>query len=68
MQQGRPLTKSRFVAEVWKGLTAAGLDQAAFAGHSFCIGVATAAAQAGVSDSVIQMLGRWNSTAFLSYI
>ena len=67
-QQGRPLTKPRFVAEVRTGLTAAGLDQAAFAGHSFRIGAATAAAQAGVSDSAIQMLGRWNSTAFLSYI
>ena len=68
MQQGRPLTKPRFVAKVWKGLIAAGLDKAAFAGDSFCIGAATAAAQAGVSDSAIQMLGRWNSTVFLSYI
>lgn len=66
--QGRPLTKPRFVAEVRSGLTKAGLDQTTFAGHSFRIGAATAAAQAGVPDSAIQMLGRWNSTAFLAYI
>ena len=36
------------------------------AGDSFCIGAATA--KAGIEDSVICTLGRWNSTAFLSYI
>ena len=35
---------------------------------SFRIGAATAAAQAGVEDSVIQLLGRWSSAAFLAYI
>ena len=45
-----------------------GLDQTVFSGHSFRSGAATAAAQAGLSDSTIQTLGRWNSTAFLSYI
>ena len=66
--QRKPLTKPHFVAEVRKGLTAVGLDQASFSGHSFRIGAATAAAQAGIPDSAIQMLGRWSSTAFLSYI
>ena len=36
------------------------------AGDSFCIGAATA--KAGIEDSVIRTLGRWNSAAFLTYI
>ena len=67
-QQGRPMLKTYFIAELRKALTAAGLDQTAFAGHSFRIGAATAAAQAGVPDSTIQILGRWSSAAFLTYI
>ena len=45
-----------------------GLPQEQFAGHSFRIDAATAAAQAGLEDSTIMMLGRWNSAAFLRYI
>ena len=33
-----------------------------YAGHSFCIEAATAAAAAGLEDSLIQTLGRWQST------
>ena len=67
-QSGKPLTKPQFIAEVKKALTAAGLDHGPFSGHSFRIGAATAAAQAGIPDSAIQTLGRWNNAAFLSYI
>lgn len=65
---GAPLTKPKFVAKVREGLLALGLPCTCFAGHSFRIGAATAAAQAGVEDSVIQLLGRWSSAAFLTYI
>ena len=58
-QPCKPLTKPQFVAEVRKTLTAAGLDQAGFSGHSFQIGAATTAAQAGIPDSTTQTLGRW---------
>ena len=36
--------------------------------HSFCIGGATAAARAGLPDSLIQLLGRWKSNTFKKYI
>ena len=65
---GLPLTKARFVAQVRGALTHAGIPIAGYSGHSFRIGAATAAAQAGIPDSVIQSLGRWSSTAFLRYI
>ncbi len=35
-----------------------------YSGHSFRIGAATMAAHAGIEDSIIQVLGRWNSHAF----
>lgn len=66
--EGSPLMKPKFVAEVRSALDALGYDQSAFSGHSFRSGAATAAAKAGLADSTIQTLGRWNSTAFLSYI
>ena len=65
---GQPLTKSKFTQHVRDALQALGLPHNEFAGHSFRIGAATAAAQAGVEDSVIRTMGRWNSSAFLVYI
>ena len=64
----KPITKSRFVTEVRTALTAIGFDHSSFSGHSFRSGAATAASQAGLPDSTIQTLGRWSSTAFLTYI
>ena len=66
--RGRPLSKSFFVREVRKVLTQLGFQADQFAGHSFRIGAATVAAQAGIEDSTIQALGRWSSAAFLLYI
>jgi len=65
---GDPLTKARFVELVRSALTRAGVPVRGYSGHSFRIGAATTAAQAGVPDSVIQALGRWSSHAFLQYI
>ena len=67
-REGKWLLKPRFVSEMRKALAAIGLHQETYAGHSFRIGAATTAAAAGLEDSTIQLLGRWNSAAFLAYI
>ena len=67
-QSGSPLTKTRFVARVRSALLEVGIPYQNYSGHSFRIGAATAAAQAGLQDSTIQALGRWSSAAFLTYI
>ena len=67
-QDGAPLTKARFVARIREALVRAGVPEQHYSGHSFRIGAATAAAQAGLPDSTIQALGRWSSAAFLRYI
>lgn len=36
--------------------------------HSFRAGLTTALARAGVSDNVLQSLGRWHSSAFNTYM
>ena len=67
-RDGTPLTKSRFVACIRDAMAQAGISTENYSGHSFRIGAATTAAQAGLQDSTIQSLGRWSSTAFLRYI
>ena len=65
---GTPLTRSQLVASIRASLLEIGMDTSRFSGHSFRIGAASAAAQAGLPDSLIQTLGRWKSAAFLRYI
>ncbi|XP_011407978.1 PREDICTED: uncharacterized protein LOC105315143 [Amphimedon queenslandica] len=67
-KDGTPLSCTRFVGEVQNVSLEAGLPARKFTGHSFLIGAATTAATLGVEDSKIQTLGRWKSSAFLSYI
>ena len=67
-QDGRLLTRQRFVEEVQKALQQAGIDQLKYCGHSFRIGAATTAAARGMEDSVIKTLGRWRSIAYLDYV
>ena len=67
-QDGTPLSWTRLCQEPRQALTAAGIDTAGYSGHSFHIGAATTAAQASFSDSFIQALGRWKSSAFQEYI
>lgn len=65
---GSPLSRPRLIRELKRALQAAGVDTTGYSGHSFRIGAATTAAKAGVSDSMIQTLGRWKSSAFTTYI
>ena len=61
---GRYLTRERFVRAVKDALSAAGVDASKYAGHSFRIGAATTAANCGVQDSLIKTMGRWESAAY----
>ena len=58
----------RFVAKVREAMSLAGLNYDNYSGHSFRIGAAMTAAQKGISDSTIKMLGRWKSSAYALYI
>ena len=44
------------------------VDSRQYSGHSFRSGAATTAAQQGVEDATIKMLGRWKSGAYQQYI
>ena len=68
LQSGHPLSRHTLVTVVRETLASAGLEVSRFNGHSFRIGAATAAAEAGLPDSTIQQLGRWKSSAFMRYL
>ena len=65
---GRPLTRQLFSSSLSTILKKAELDVTNYNTHSFRIGAATSAKDAGISDSEVQMLGRWKSGAFQQYI
>ena len=65
---GSPLSRTLLVTHLREALSKAGVDAKSYSGHSFIIGAASAAARAGLSDSLIQTLGRWKSSAFMAYI
>ena len=65
---GRPLTRSAFVAIIRVILQRMGLNPDCYAGHSFRIGGATAAAEANIPDHLIKTLGRWSSDCYQTYI
>lgn len=67
-KNGKFLTRERLVTELRRALEAGGIAAAQYAGHSFRIGAATSAAEAGISDALIKTLGRWQSSAYTLYI
>lgn len=67
-RDGTPLTRDKLVVAVRQALGQAGIESAMYSGHSFRIGAATTAALMGVEDSMIKMLGRWESAAYQRYI
>ena len=68
LSSGVPLSRQFLVATIHRDLSACGLDVTRFNEYSFRIGVATTASQSGLRDSTIQLLGRWKSSAFTSYL
>ena len=67
-KDGSFLTRDKLVAAVRLALQHAGMNASQYSGHSFRIGAATTAAQVGIEDSVVKMLGRWESSAYQRYI
>ena len=67
-EDGKCLTRDRFVGAMRGALLAAGIDASKYAGHSFRIGAATTAARKGVQDSLIKTMGHWESSAYTLYI
>jgi hypothetical protein len=64
---GVPLTRTYLSERLRRLLSDAGIP-GNFSSHSFRIGAATSAALAGVPDHLFQTLGRWFSSAYLTYI
>ena len=65
----RPLSREEFVESLQVALKQCGVDNAGdYKGHSFRIGAATTAGEAGVPDWLIKTMGRWTSSAYQTYI
>ena len=65
---GSTLSRQRLVRQMQQALAPYGIDCSHLTGHSFRIGVASAASRTGIEDSMIQTLGHWRSSAYLRYI
>ena len=67
-EDGRLLTKNRFISHVILVLSEAGIDSSSYSGHSFRIGATTTAGREGVLSEKIKTLGRWESAAYLLHM
>lgn len=65
---GLPVTRKYFCDLLTMAIKRCGLNPSRYKGHSFRIGAASDAAERGMSDTQIRILGRWKSSAFLRYI
>ena len=70
LEGGRPCDGGLFDNFLRRCVLAAGLDVERYKAHSFRIGAAATAAEAGIADAEIQRLGRWDLEveAFQRYI
>ena len=66
-QDGRPATRAWFCGRLKDAIIAIGVS-GNISSHSLRIGAATAAAAAGIPHATIQVLGRWTSDAYKSYV
>ncbi|XP_067308224.1 uncharacterized protein [Pseudorasbora parva] len=63
-----PASRHWFQRKLKTVLARSGISIKNFSSHSFRIGAATTAAQKGLSETQIKMLGRWTSHTFESYV
>lgn len=68
MPTGAPLTRKCFISMLNQLCSATGLNPSHYSGHSLRIGAATTAARHNVPDHLIQVLGRWSSDCYKTYI
>ena len=68
LENGNPLRRKEFASQVQQALSSSGLDGLCFNSHSFRIGAATTASAAGLPETTIKLMGRWQSSAFQAYI
>jgi len=64
----RPFPRLRLLKHLHCQLQQAGYYPHQYNTHSFRIGGATSAGEAGISQATIQQLGRWRSQAYQHYI
>ena len=64
----QPFTRQYVVQKLQQIAITSGLGRAAWNGHSFRRGAATWATEVGIQEPQIQILGRWWSDAYKSYI
>ena len=68
LEDGKYLTRQRLCTWLNGLLTELHIDTRKYNTHSFCIGADTTARQANIPDALIQLMGRWKSNAYLTYI
>ena len=68
LEDGRMLTRQLFKSAIDRVLCQLRLDNGNFNTHSFRIGAATSAIEAGISDVQVKMMGRWKSEAYQRYV
>ena len=68
LADGSPISRAIFIDKLSVAIKYCGLDPSRYKGHSFRIGAASFAADAGMSDAQSRALGRWKSNAFQKYI
>ncbi|XP_062590358.1 uncharacterized protein LOC134251958 isoform X1 [Saccostrea cucullata] len=67
-KSGEPVPHNFVTSHLKHAINFIGLNSSLYLGHSFRIGAATEAAKNGLSENVIQQLGRWHSNASRRYI
>ncbi|KAK1896224.1 Recombinase cre [Dissostichus eleginoides] len=67
-ETGKMATRFWFQKHFHNVLHISGIFSEHYSSHSFRIGAASTAARLGISDQTIQVLGRWSSQAYHTYI